>query len=648
MFKLLLSLTIAASLGGCAIAPTHPSLSRAALPTLIPIHDFVANTESTGGYAVSPDGKKLAWIGSQGTSPALWVKTMGQNDAKAFIKRPRYYRWSADSQFIALVADQGGDEDNHIYIAKVAGADTSLVDATPYAKSRADINTVVEGGSDIVITSNQRDKKVFDLLKLNLSTGKTSLMAVNPGTVGWWGVDKAGQLRARVMLEGDASVLQVPQTDATWKTTAQWSRFDTLYPIDFDKNGQSAWVLSNRGRDKIALVKFELATGIETVVQAVPEVDVDRVYISKKTHLPLMVHSMPGYPRQEIFDAPLKARLEALVALTGAQQADVRVSSSDDSERNFTVVISTDKGTKNYLLAEQSAEPVLLGESNISRLTGLSDMKPISFTSRDGLPINGYLTLPNGVEVKNLPMVLFVHGGPWARDRWSDNVFAQVLSNRGYAVLQVNYRGSSGYGRAFQEKAIGEFAGKMHDDLVDGVQWAVKTGFADPAKVAILGGSYGGYAAMVGATFTPEVFACAVNQVGVTDLARLLETAPPYWELGLPWWHRYVGNPAKAEDRAVMNAKSPLYKADKATRPILIMHGVNDPRVKIEQSELMVAALQKAGKQVDYLTFQGDGHGNQKWNNRLALLRKTEDFLATCLGGRSSAFDYYQLAAWMF
>lgn len=648
MIKLLLSLAVIVGLSGCAIAPTHPSLIDAKLPALIPIHDFVANTESTGGYAVSPDGKKLAWIGSQGISPALWVKTIGQNDAKAFVKRPRYYRWSADSQLIALVADQGGDEDNHIFVGKVAGTDTKLVDLTPFSKTRSDILGTVDGSSDIIITSNQRDKKVFDLFRLDLKTGKTTPMAVNSGSVAWWGVDKSGQLRARVVLEGEASLLQILETNATWKTTAQWSRFDTLYPLDFDKSSQSAWVMSNRGRDKIALVKIELATGIETVVHAVPEVDVDRVYISKKTHQPMMVHSMPGYPRQEIFDVSLKARLDDLVAQTANQQADVRVSSSDDSERSFTVVLATDKGTKNYLLSDQSIEPVFLGGSNISRMTGLADMKPISYSARDGLTINGYLTLPSGVEAKNLPMVLFVHGGPWARDRWNDNVFTQVLANRGYAVLQVNYRGSSGYGKAFQEKAIAEFAGKMHDDLIDGVQWAVKTGVADPAKVAILGASYGGYAAMVGATFTPQVFACAVNQVGVTDLARLLETAPPYWELSLPWWQRYVGNPAKPENRAAMNAKSPLYKANKATKPILIMHGVNDPRVKIEQSELMVAALKKAGKEVEYLTFQGDGHGNQKWNNRLAMLRKTEDFLATCLGGRSSGFDYYQLAAWAF
>ena len=211
-----------------------------------------------------------------------------------------------------------------------------------------------------------------------------------------------------------------------------------------------------------------------------------------------------------------------------------------------------------------------------------------------------------------------------------------------------NYRGSSGYGRNHMEKARGEFAGRMHDDLVDGVRWAVERGVADPQRVAIYGASYGGYSALVGATFTPEVFACAVDVVGVTDIARLLEAAPPYWELGLPWWHRYVGNPAVPEDRARMDAKSPLYRAEHAQKPILIMHGVNDPRVKLEQSEWMVAALRKAGKEVDYVTFKGDGHGNQRWPNNLTMYRKTEDFLAQCLGGRTSGFDYYQLGAWAF
>ena len=640
-------------LSGCAIAPTHPSLVSAALPALIPVRDFVADRESAGGYSVSPDGKKLAWIGIDGITSAVWVKSIGKDaksDAKAFHSRARYYRWSADSKFLAIVTDQGGDENAHIYVGRIEGSETKLVDLTPFEKTTSHITRVIDGGSEIVVTSNRRDKKVFDPYKLDLSTGKLTLITTNPGNVAYWGVDREGLLRGRVMVQGDQSLLQVPSSAdfSTWKTTATWSRFDSMHAVELAEGGKWAWALSNRGRDKQALVKLDLATGDEAVVYEVPEVDVDRAMISRKTQRPLLAYSMPNFPRLEIYDAAMKQRLQALA---GGQPANIAVTSIDDAESTYTVSVATDKGSKSYLITG-TAEPQPLGENSLSRLASvLSTSKPISYTSRDGLQIHGYLTLPAGVEPKNLPMVLYVHGGPWARDRWGNDgqgKVSQMMANRGYAVLQVNYRGSSGYGRAFQEKAIGEFAGKMHDDLIDGVNWAVKTGVADPAKVAIYGGSYGGYAAMLGATITPEVFACAVNVVGVTSLARLLETVPPYWELGLPWWYRFVGDPAKPADRAIMDAKSPLFHAAKATKPILILHGVNDPRVKLEQSELMVAALQKAGKQVDYVTFKGDGHGNFKWNNNMTLFRKTEDFLANCLGGRSSGFDYYQLGAWAF
>ncbi len=644
------SLLAVINLTGCAIAPTHPSLKSATLPTLIPVRDFVADRESTGGYSVSPDGKKLAWMGTDGVRSAVWVKSIGLDNAKAFHTRARYYRWSADSQFLAVVMDSGGDENAHIFVGRVGGSDTKLVDMTPFEKTSSHILRVVDSSSEVIITSNRRDKKVIDPYKLDLSSGKLTQLATNSGDVAYWGVDRAGILRGRVVLQGEQSLLQVPNSSdsMSWKTTAKWSRFDAVHPVELAEGGKWAWALSNRGRDKQALVKLDLATGDEAVVYEVPEVDVDRVMISRKTQRPLLAYSMPSFPRLEVYDPAMKQQLQALA---GSQPASMVVTSIDDSESTYTVSVATDKGSRSYLITGSTA-PQLLGENTLSRLANaLSTSKPISYTSRDGLQIHGYLTLPAGVEPKNLPMVLYVHGGSWARDRWANDgqgKASQMMANRGYAVLQVNYRGSSGYGRAFQDKAIGEFAGKMHDDLIDGVNWAVKTGVADSAKVAIYGGSYGGYAAMLGATITPEVFACAVNIVGVTSLSRLLETVPPYWELGLPWWYRFVGDPAKPADRAIMDAKSPLFHVSKATKPILILHGVNDPRVKLEQSELMVAALQKAGKQVDYVTFKGDGHGNFKWNNNMTLFRKTEDFLANCLGGRSSGFDYYQLGAWAF
>lgn len=637
-------------LAGCASGPTHPSLAGAQLPELVPVRDFVASRQSTGGYQVSPDGRRIAWFGVDGVVPAIWVRSIDGSDAKAFRVRARSVRFSADSRWLAITADPTGDENTRILVGRVEGSDTELRDLMPAPRSVVHLAEVVEESSDFIVTSNLRDKKVFDLYRVNPAGGAPMLLATNPGNVTWWGVDRTGQLRARAMVRGEQGLLERPGAEpGQWVTAAQWSRWDTLNIFGLHNGGHKAWALSNRGRDKLALVRLDLATGAEELFYERPDVDLDNVTLSRRTREPLVAYSMPGYPARQVFDPALAERLSALA---GDQPAEVLISSMDQSDTVFTVAVATDRGSRHFLLREGHA-PQFLGENRLSLIAkDLAPARPISYTARDGLTVHGYLTVPVGAAPQRLPTVLLVHGGPWRRDRWGDGATSramqQFLANRGYAVLQVNYRGSSGYGRAHMEKAMGEFAGRMHDDLVDGVRWAVERGVTDPERVAIYGASYGGYSALVGATFTPEVFACAVDIVGVTDIARLLEAAPPYWELGLPWWHRYVGNPAVPADRARMDAKSPLYRAEQAQKPILIMQGVNDPRVRLEQSEWMVAALRKAGKEVDYVTFTGDGHGNQKWSNNLTMYRKTEDFLAQCLGGRTSGFDYYQLGAWAF
>lgn len=641
---------LSALLAGCASGPTHPSLEHGKLPELVPVRDFVASRQSTGGYRVSPDGRYLAWFGTDGVVPAVWVRPIDGEQAKAFRIRARSIRFSADSRWIGIAADPTGDENMRLYAGLVEGSDSALRELLPAPRTVSHFLETVDGSPDFIVSSNRRDKKVFDLYRVDPVSGAATLLATNPGNVTWWGVDTAGRLLARVAVQGEQSTLERPGAEGrNWTAAARWSRWDSVRLFGFHDQGRKAWALSNRGRDKLALVRLDLASGAEETVFASPDVDLDGVVLSRRMQEPLLIHYMPGYPAREVPDLALAARL---AALAGAGPVDVRVTSADHRDRTFTVALSTDRGTRSFLLRE-GREPQFLGENRLSLIAdALAPTRPIAYTARDGLTIHGYLTLPMGVASRHLPMVLLVHGGPWARDRWGDSSASrslqQFLANRGYAVLQVNYRGSSGYGRAHMDKAVGEFAGRMHDDLVDGVRWAVEQGVADPLHVAIYGASYGGYAALVGATSTPEVFACAVDVVGVTDIARLLEAAPPYWELGLPWWHRFVGDPAVPEDRARMDAKSPLFRAAQAQKPILIMHGVNDPRVKLEQSEWMVAALRRAGKEVDYLTFTGDGHGNQKWSNNLAMYRKTEDFLAQCLGGRSSGFDYYQLGAWAF
>lgn len=633
-------------LTGCAVVPTHTALVNASLPELIPVREFVADRQANGGYQVSPDGKKLAWFGVDVVRPAIMVKTIGLDGVKAFPIRARYFKWTADSKKLIFVADLTGDENTHVYTGHVERPGNEIADLTPFAQTMTQVQRVVDGGGDVIVTQNRRDKKVFDLYRVDTDTGEHKLLANNPGNVVFWGVDRKGNLLARISQSGEQRTLEIKKSES-WKPTAEWTIFDSITLVEFTEDGRSAWAVSNRGRDKTALVKLDLSTGKEEVVYAADNVDIDQVLFSKKTAVPLIAYYTPDYPEAEFFNKPLQEKAEAFLK---GKRAGFFINSADDEERFITLSVVSDKGSRFYLYDSQTGHEELLGEDSLSRMESrLSETKPITFSSRDGLAIAGYLTLPLIKQPQNLPMIVLVHGGPWARDRWGQGgPTPQFLANRGYAVLQINYRGSAGYGRSFMEKAAGEFAGKMHDDLIDGVNWAVANGFADPKKVGIYGRSYGGYAAMVGAAFTPDVFACAADEVGPTDLARLLETAPPYWELGKHWWTRYVGDPKNPEDRKRMDAKSPLYKAHYVTKPVLILHGVNDPRVKLEQSELMVAALRKAGKKVDYVTFKGDGHGNQKWSNRLTQYRKLEDFFAGCLGGRSSGFDFYQLGSWAF
>ncbi|MBT2333813.1 S9 family peptidase [Variovorax paradoxus] len=631
------------------MAPTHPALQDQLLPPLIPVREFVANTEGTSLYRVSPDGASLVWKGVSGLKPAVWVKTLASGEARAIPVRAQAIVWSGDSRFLFLTVDRTGDEDTHVLAVDLARSDAEPVDLTPFKGTRSRISRRIENSPEVVVVSNARDKKVFDLYRINPATGARTLVARNPGNVTSWTVDRDGRLRARSVQDGDDRYLQLPDGDA-WRTTLRWQKDESWWIADLAPGTNTAWAVSNRGRDKEALVRIDLESGAEEVVYQDAEVDIEQVLMSRRGHAPLAAYSMPGHPRAKYFDAGLARRLEPLA---GGEPAAVHVTSMADDEQTMTVSVGTDRGWKYYLLGDASKAPVLLGESGTSGLaSSLAATRPIAYAARDGLQIHGYLTLPPGVQARALPMVLLVHGGPWARDVWTyqgtNRSVQQFLANRGYAVLQVNYRGSSGYGRAFMEKAVGEFAGKMHDDLVDGVRWAVAQGVADPARVAIYGASYGGYSALVGATMTPEAFACAVDVVGMSDLSRLLENAPAYWALGMPWWKRYVGDPADPAQRKIMDAKSPINHVAKVRAPLLVMHGVNDPRVKFDQSERMVAALHAAGKQVEFVSFQGDGHGNQKWTNNLAMYRHTEDFLAKCLGGRSSGFDYYQLGAWAF
>ena len=375
---------------------------------------------------------------------------------------------------------------------------------------------------------------------------------------------------------------------------------------------------------------------------------VSGLLFSQRTREPVIAYAEPDYPQLEFLDPALKTDLAPFLS---SQPQRIRVTSMDDQDRRLTVEVRTSIGKQFYLFDRMSKQRTLLGESASMKFAeSLAPVKAIQLQSRDGLTLHGYLTLPTGAAPKNLPTVLLVHGGPWIRDAWGADIYtnrlAQFLVNRGYAVAQINYRGSAGYGRKFMEAAVGEFGGKMHDDLLDAVQWLVNQGIADPQHVAILGRSFGGYAALVGLAFTPDTFACGVDIVGLSDLTT--QKGPAYGELGRYWWERYFGNPDVPADVEKMKQRSPYYHVDAIRRPVLIVYGAHDARVQRVQSEKMIEALEAAHKDVQSLALDDEGHLITRWPSKLKMYRRIEDFLAGCLGGRSSGFDYYELGAWAF
>jgi dipeptidyl aminopeptidase/acylaminoacyl peptidase len=378
---------------------------------------------------------------------------------------------------------------------------------------------------------------------------------------------------------------------------------------------------------------------------------VSLAFISRKTDKPLALTLEPGSQEWRFFDSRLQALADKLKPAFALR---MDISSVSRDENRFVVAVQDSSGGRYLLVDATQEQSALLGELSSSRINAISPLpkqRPVSFAARDGLDLQGYLTTPidqHGLELRHVPTVVLVHGGPWARDFSNGDTLPFFLANRGYAVLQVNYRGSSGYGKVFQAAAIGEFAGKMHTDLLDGVDYLVQQGITDPAKVAIMGASYGGYASLVGMTHTPGRFACGISLFGMSDISSLISDAPPYWELGLFHWHDYVGDPAKPEELQRMRDKSPLYKADQVQGPLLILQGAGDARVHLDQSTRMVEALQKAGKPVDFVLFPKAGHNLFRWIDRLTFYRKTEDFLARCLGGRSNGFDFFELGGLIF
>lgn len=631
-----LTLTLALAPALASIAPA----ARAGEPApLIPRETLFGNPERLSP-SLSPDGKRLAWVAPDDKNVLqVWVQTVGQQDDRAITadrKRGiRRFQWAETGDLIIYAQDVEGDENWHLY-----GADlkTGLVrDYTPFQGVRAEwVASEPDVPGQALVSMNLRDRSAADVYRLDLATGALALDTQNPGDVIAFHADAKLQVRAAHVLTPDGGAeLRVRDTPRSpWRSWLKVGPEEVIHFHAFTADGAAATLWTTVGNDTARFVERRLKDGKEKAIAAMPDLDAGDVIFDRYRHRVQAVSFAAGRSRWTIVDPSVRADLAAIEQL---HPGDFTVLGGDRQDRTWLVSFTQDRGPISYWAWDRAARKgreLFVHQSKLSGLQ-LAEMRHVVITSRDGLKLHSFLTLPVGAEPKKLPMVLLVHGGPWMREAWGYHPVGQWAANRGYAVLQVNYRGSSGYGKAFINASFREWGRKMQDDLLDAVGWAVQEGFADPARVAIFGASYGGYATLAGLTFSPKTFACGVDSVGPSNLRTFIETTPPYWKPMRGMMNLRIGDPDDPESARRLREVSPVFHAERIVRPLLIAHGARDPRVKQAESEQIVSAIEKRGGRVTYVLYPDEGHGFARPPNRLDFYARAEAFLASCLGGRS-------------
>jgi dipeptidyl aminopeptidase/acylaminoacyl peptidase len=641
-FNLALSLVGAAA--GVAFAlptPASAQAAGAAAPQPLPLRDFFRNPERAY-FRVSDDGRWLGFmqpaLGDGGAKPRrnVFVQALegGQPQGtprqltRESARDISNYRFKSGGT-ILYEKDFGGDENFHVVAVDVATG--KVRDLTPYDGVRAGIiDELVEDPDHILVQHNKRERGAFDVVRLNVKTGTETVVATNPGNVVDWLTDHQGRVRGGVANDGpNNTVLYRDGDSGPFKPIISTDFRTQVAPQFFDRDDKLLYAVSNRGRDKSALVLIDPAKPeAETVVFESPRVDIDGARWSRAHRQLAEVSYATEKSERKVFDPALAAVYQKLEKQLPGYELNLQSMTLD--ETRFIVAASSDRtaGTR-YLYDARSDRLSKLGEvAPWLPEAAMATVKPVRYTARDGLEINGYLTLPPGREPKNLACIVNPHGGPWARDRWGFNPEVQFLANRGYCVLQMNFRGSTGYGRKFWEASFGEWGLKMQDDVSDGAKWLVAQGIADPRRIGIYGGSYGGYATLAGVTFTPDLYAAAVDYVGVANLFTFMKTIPPYWEPFRAQMYAMVGNPDSPKDQERLRATSPVFHVDRIKTPLLVAQGARDPRVNKAESDQIVEALKKRGVQVQYLVKDNEGHGFRNEENQFDFYGAMEGFLA--------------------
>jgi len=598
------------------------------------VRDFFSKPERSF-FRLSPNGKALGFMQPYERRDNLHVvllpldgKEPDFNKAKRLTSETERdidgYFWKGNDH-ILYVKDFGGDENFHVLSVDVQSGKQQ--DLTPFPKIQASIVDDLKDDPDhVLVQLNKRDPKVFDVYRINVKTGETQLVALNPGNITGWLTDHLGRVRIATTTDGlNTSILYRASEKDPFKTVLTTDFRTTVEPLFFTFDNKSLYALSNRERDKTAFVVLDPNSGKEsTPLFEHADVDLDGSSYSRKRKVLTYVSFNTWKEQRHFFDSESKNLFTKLQEKLPGYE--VIIQSENLDEDMFIVAAYNDRtpGTR-YVYSVKSDSLTKLGEINPRIASAdMATVKAVTYTTRDGLKINGYLTVPANRKARNLPVIINPHGGPWARDSWGFNPEVQFLANRGFAVFQMNYRGSTGYGRAFWEKSFKQWGKAMQDDITDGVKWLIQEDIADPKRIGIYGGSYGGYATLAGVTFTPDLYAAGVDYVGVANLFTFMNTIPPYWKPYLTKMHEMVGDPEK--DRELLNATSPVFHADKIKTPLIIAQGANDPRVNKNESDQMVDALRKRGVKVQYMVKDNEGHGFHNEENQFDFYGAMEAF----------------------
>ncbi len=598
----------------------------------IPLEDFFKNPEKSG-YQISPDGKYFSFTAPYENRMNIFVQKIGKDKATRLTSETDRdisgYYW-ANKDRILYLKDDGGDENWAVYGVDKNGKNQKCLTCFEGVRTQI-IDDLQDIPDEIIIGLNKRNPQVFDPYRLNINTGDMNMLAENPGNIQGWMTDHEGKLRVAIaIVDGvNTQILYRDTEDEEFVATLTTNFKESVNPVFFDFENKNVYATSNLGRDKSAVVIFDVKNGKELeVLYENDNYDVSGVFYSRKRKV-LTSASFVSWKRERyFFDDETKTLFDNLNDKLG--EYELGISGSNDDENMYIIRTYSDRSLGAYYLYDKEKNEL----TKIHEVSPwidenkMANVYPIEYGARDGLIIPGYLTLPKGLTMetaKNLPVVVNPHGGPWARDNWGFNPEIQFLANRGFAVLQMNFRGSTGYGREFMEKSFKEWGLDMQNDITDGVYWLINNGIADKDNIAIYGASYGGYATLQGIVVTPTLYAAAVDYVGVSNLFTFMQTIPPYWEPMLDMMYEMVGNPET--DKTQFEATSPALNAHKMITPLFVAQGANDPRVNIAESDQIVEALKKRGIEVEYMVKDNEGHGFHNEENRFDFYRAMEKFL---------------------